>query len=868
MKIIRKKFHLFGILLTLSMVIGLTIQHARLNDVITKDKQSNIIKSRENLARLINEKMKFHSQFTIASADFIATDKWTEEEVVDYFSRLVKSNSTLRSIYYGDINNKLIINDDWDPPSDFDLRTRTWYVKAVEDNKLIISEIYVNALENRLIVTISMPVYEGNTLRGVVATDINIENIITIVEDTTIKGLGYSFLIDSAGNILAHPKYKYTSESEIVNINSLSNGISKEIMGGDSGQIETKFDGVEGYLSYQAVEGTDWIIGNFMSEREFRGDNSDLVRMFFIALGIAITIFISFSYFQRKHIILPLMKLDNDIININLEDNLGYRLPINKADPFLELRNSINSTLNKTQELFEQTEQDTEEIMAQNTELEASYNQLTAMGHELRQQYERIIKSEEGLKKALERNKAMIRALPDILFTINKEGILTDIQATADIDLYLVRENNLGKNIKDIFPQDIIDSMEIKIRNVLKNNVLETLDYGLDKAKGYRHYEIRISKINEDEVMAVRRNITEGKKLQDELSYLSYHDQLTGLYNRRYFVDQLKKIDIEENLPISIIMADVNGLKLMNDSFGHHFGDELLVIVANVLREGCRVNDLISRVSGDEFVVVLLKTNEIEAEGVIDRIKKLGSNKRFSDSKLSNFEISVSYGLGTKNAKDVYISEILKKAEDNMYSNKLFEGPSMRSRTIDTIIRALYEKNKREEQHSTRVAKICQEMGIHLGFKEDEIKELEKVGLLHDIGKIAISEAVLNKPGSLNQEEWEEIKKHPEIGYRILSTLNEMTRIAEYTLAHHERYDGKGYPRGLKGDKIPLVSRIIAIADSYDAMACERPYKRALLEDEIVAEFIRNAGTQFDPELTKVFVEKILGYDWKEDIKG
>lgn len=213
------------------------------------------------------------------------------------------------------------------------------------------------------------------------------------------------------------------------------------------------------------------------------------------------------------------------------------------------------------------------------------------------------------------------------------------------------------------------------------------------------------------------------------------------------------------------------------------------------------------------------------------------------------------------------ISQILKKAEDNMYSNKLVEGPSMRSRTIDTIVQALYEKNPREEAHSYRVSELCQQMGIQLGMTEDKIRELEKVGLLHDIGKVAISDVVLEKPGSLTKEEFEEIKKHPEIGYRILGTINEMSQIAEYVLAHHERCDGTGYPKGLKSEEIPLVSKIIAIADAYDAMVSDRPYRKGLAEEVAISEIIKNAGSQFDQDLSKVFVEKVLGKKWTEKDK-
>ena len=182
----------------------------------------------------------------------------------------------------------------------------------------------------------------------------------------------------------------------------------------------------------------------------------------------------------------------------------------------------------------------------------------------------------------------------------------------------------------------------------------------------------------------------------------------------------------------------------------------------------------------------------------------------------------------------------------------------MRGKTINAIITTLHEKNKREEQHSHRVSMLCESMAKALALPEDRIKELKTAGLLHDIGKIAIEENILNKPGKLTNEEWEEIKRHPEIGYRILSTVNDMSEMAEYVLYHHERYNGMGYPKGLKGEEIPLQSRIIAIADTYDAMVSERSYRGALPEEVAIKELAINAGIQFDLELVEIFIEKVL----------
>ncbi|TGE33368.1 diguanylate cyclase [Desulfosporosinus sp. Sb-LF] len=340
----------------------------------------------------------------------------------------------------------------------------------------------------------------------------------------------------------------------------------------------------------------------------------------------------------------------------------------------------------------------------------------------------------------------------------------------------------------------------------------------------------------------------------EKLEWVSYTDPLTGLFNRRFYEDELKRLDTERNLPMTIVMADVNGLKLINDSFGHVMGDELLKKVAEVIKKGCRADDIIARLGGDEFVIILPKTDAFETEKIIKRIKDLSLKE-----KVGSVDISISIGYETKNNEEENNQEIFKKAEDHMYKKKLFESPSMRGKTMSAIINTLHEKNKREEAHSHRVSALCKSMGEVLGMPEHDIEELKTVGLLHDIGKIAINENILNKTGNLTDDEWKEIKRHPEIGYRILSTVNDMSDMANYVLYHHERWDGKGYPKGLKGEEIPFVSRIITVADAYDAMTSERSYRGALPNELVIAELQRNAGIQFDPELARIFIEKVLG---------
>jgi len=353
-------------------------------------------------------------------------------------------------------------------------------------------------------------------------------------------------------------------------------------------------------------------------------------------------------------------------------------------------------------------------------------------------------------------------------------------------------------------------------------------------------------------VVIVFRDFTDKKEKQEQIEYLSFHDHLTGLYNRRYFDEELKRLNTPRNLPLSLLIFDVNGLKLTNDAFGHMAGDRLLIKVAQTMQEISRSDDIIARIGGDEFVILLPQTAIQEAKELAKRI-----NTALSHEHLEAGHVSISSGWSAKNTAEEEIAEVFKAAENKMYQYKISERNSTRNEAIQFIMKTLYEKLPREQEHSERVSKISGLIGASMGMTHEEINELKTAGALHDIGKIAIGNDILDKVGELSDFEWLEIRRHPEISYSILSSLNDYAPLANIILFHHERYDGKGYPKGLMGEQIPLPARIIAVADAFDAMTYGRPYKEPLTTEAAILEITDGKYTQFDPKIADIFLRII-----------
>ena len=431
-------------------------------------------------------------------------------------------------------------------------------------------------------------------------------------------------------------------------------------------------------------------------------------------------------------------------------------------------------------------------------------------------------------------------------YTMEESLKMTPNDILTPESLLIVKES-IDRNLQEFIQNPSQRSYIIETRQKCKNGEI----IWVEASSKYRYNDA-----GEIEIVGASRNIEERKKAEREVVYLSYHDHLTGLYNRRFYDEELQRMNFQRNLPITLAIADVNGLKLTNDAFGHFAGDALLRRFASVLNRALSAEDAAARIGGDEFVILFPKTDSEEAGKKLDHVKTMIRSDH-SDQVI----LSVSFGWATKETLEEDFNAVFIQAEDQMYHKKLIESTEMKNETIQLAMQKLYERNLQERQHSENVAAICKKIGIVMSLSESSLQELELLGRMHDIGKIGVSEDILNKKKKLTQTEWLEIKRHPEIGYQILRSADEYVHIAEAVLSHHERVDGSGYPRNLKADEIPLYARILSVVEAYDIMMRKEIYGDANRETGVIDELLKKSGTQFDGDIVKIFVEKVLGKD-------
>ncbi|MCJ7473003.1 MAG: diguanylate cyclase [Actinobacteria bacterium] len=462
------------------------------------------------------------------------------------------------------------------------------------------------------------------------------------------------------------------------------------------------------------------------------------------------------------------------------------------------------------------------------------------------------------LEKEISFVDALMQGMPDSIYFKDRDSKFVRInKACADKMGLDSPDDAVGKTDYDFFGKDMAKIAYDDEQNIIKTGKhIVDLSYRetyKDKADRW----MAITKMpwydrggNIIGIIGMARDITDKQKAEEEIKYLSFHDVLTGLYNRAFFDEELKRLNTERQLPIAIVMGDVNGLKLINDAYGHARGDVLLKRISDILRENFRGEDIISRWGGDEFISILPKTSVENAKRIVKRIGEMCRQKSTAE-----IPLSISFGIAVKKNKPECIEDIIKKSEDRMYKNKIAENKPIYEKILQSLKENLKKGDYISETRTKKMEDYALCIGKKLNLSDVKLGELSLLLNLHNIGKLALADEIVSKPGRLTNNEWKIIKKLPEVGYRIAESSPGLKSIAESILSHHEWYNGQGYPRGTKGEEIPVLSRISFLINSYEAMTRDRPYRKKKTKEEAMGEIKKCCGTQFDPGITKFFLE-------------
>ncbi len=733
----------------------------------------------------------------------------------------------------------------------FDPRTRAWYQTAAEAGTLAFSPVYKHFVMDDLAVSVACPVYtDQGELAGVLGAHMLLTGIGKELESIVSRNHAYAFIVEKDSGYLIASSVKEDNFNVLADGSlerkTLANLTNPEIQAayrqyvaaGDpviflNGKTNGLFVNIQEYNQ----AGLSWLIISAVPESLLTAELFRNIRLAGVLVVIAVLVSFFIYYFIARRLLKPIKELLMKAEKFSAGD-LSQRISIARTDEIGRISESFNKVANNMQRLINHLEDTvalrTEELHKTNKVLEENQNQL----------------------------RLILDSTAEAIYGTDLEGLCTFCnESCLNLLGYTSQKDLLGKDMHDLihhslkdgtpFPKEACPIIQAIRRGEGVHSSEEVLwrsDWTCFDAEYRALPQCRNGQIVGSVLTFV--DITERKKDEEQVRFLSCHDSMTGLMNRRCFEHELKAKDIESNLPISVIFIDINGLKMVNDTFGHSAGDELIMNAAAVLNGNCREGDIAARVGGDEFAVLLPQTRPEDAEILATRLKT-----EFSHQKINVISCSMALGVDTKFKSYQRMEKVMETAENEMYKEKAVSKQNFSVDAIESMIKTLHVRSPREKWHSQKVGRMCEELGTAMGLPEPEIKKLREAGYLHDIGKIALSETILGKsPETLTEAEREMMRQHPAVGYRILNLSEDTSDLANGVCGHHERWDGTGYPKGLKGEEIARIARIISIAEAYDRMTnygtCTQTCKLEALQT-----LQENAGKRFDPQITALFVQ-------------
>ncbi|MEN8905543.1 MAG: HD domain-containing phosphohydrolase [Clostridiales bacterium] len=655
--------------------------------------------------------------------------------------------------------------------------------------------------------------FQGNSSSGF----IEINNEFYIFSRSTLKNhsnISLIFIRSIDKNFLKDFSYKLNMDIELIPLNSISKIAQKNVTS-NSEYIHTNDNKtLSAYKLIKNYRNNSDIIIKVNKERLFYSYGNVTLNTIAIFILIAFTTMnIIIIKYLKITILSRIINLSKDVNSITNDSNMSLRVNSKGSDEIAVLSDNINNMLNS---------------------LHDSQNNYRLL-------FENMINSFSYCKALYEDN-------------IIVDFIILEINEEFEKEWNIRKSDIIGNRISDIIP-DLISSEYNLIEsfvNVMNNS--ERLELELYDKNQSRWFNIYAFSPKKDYISTIYFNITKQKENEKIIKKIALSDSLTNLYNRRFFDEKTNYLNkhLEIFFPISIFSIDLDGLKIINDSLGHSEGDKLIKNVARILKKVFKDTHSIIRTGGDEFCIILTNTKESDAN--IKKIQLLDYVDQYNKRDTTKVNISMSIGLATSKTTDDNIYSIYVNADNKMYQYKLSQTESNKSSVIDILLTALSERDYVAEGHVERLVEMSKILSDAFSLSDEEKRNMILLAKMHDLGKIGIPDEILNKPGKLTDEEYEKMKHHSHIGFKIANRSKELSNIANLILHHHENWDGTGYPSELKKKEIPIECRILSIIDSYDAITSKRPYSNGMSKKDALEEIKKCSEIKFDPEIVKIFL--------------
>lgn len=806
------------------------------------------------------------------SVEIMANTPLMETEDTDLIlsymnEELQQRKSSFQEFFYADSEGNYLLNSG----QKGSISKREYFQEVMAAGVSVISDPLFSYGTGKYSIVIAAPVKKDNKVVGLFGGSIDLSDLVHLVSTKGVGEIGNAFIVQRDGLMIIHPKEDY-----IMSYNGLMHNRDsldyietiKKMIRGETGVTRNTFQDGDKYLAYAPVPGLEWSLGVTVPAT-YVMNQLYYLPVYFIAITIFFAVIL--VVLAKRWLVVPLTKLAKFTTELN--DNINEQVDTYQLEsPVIEI-NSLAANFQRMAAALKDSFRDLERSKANLKEeiirkmmiqedLESSYEELAAVEEELRANYEKLQSKEALLRESERRLRSMLENVKLITGIIDKDGRITFCNDFILGLTGLQRDEVVGHDFFEVFVppkyrleayawfKEVLNSKKIAVHNIYP---VRTKD-GNSRFVHWNHTLLFDAEGNVSGIASIGEDITERKQFQEKLVHLSFHDVLTELYNRTYFEEKMRLLKGDDFAPVGMIVCDVDGLKLVNDTLGHTTGDKLLWLTAGLIKKCFREEDLVFRIGGDEFAIILPNSELTVVEQACHRIRM--AVERYN-SENEEFPLSLSMGFAVSGRMNVDVGEVFREADDGMYREKLHRSKSTRSALVQAMMKALEARDFITEGHADRLQDLVISLGQALALSERTLSDLRLLAQFHDIGKVGIPDRILFKPGRLNEEEFKEMQRHSEIGHRIAQSAPDLIPIADFILRHHEWWNGQGYPLGLKADKIPLECRILAIADAYDAMTSNRPYRKALTQEQAFQELNKNKGVQFDPQLVPIFIEVI-----------